>query len=132
MVASMQALVGGVHADEFGGEDGLDVFDGLEDAFAEVVALVAVAEFDGFVLAGGGAAGNGGAAHGAAGEDDFGFDGGVSAGIEDFAGVDGDDLSHVAPIWLDGAGCCATTRCIRRSLSFGRRSTGTVRPPGSD
>ena len=51
-----EALVGGVHAGEFGGEDGFDVFDGVEDALAEVVVLVAVAELDGLVLAGGGAA----------------------------------------------------------------------------
>ena len=94
-----EALVGGVHAGEFGGEDGLDVFDGVEDAFAEVVVLVAVAEFDGFVLAGGGSAGNGGAAFGSAVEEDVGFDGGVSAGVEDFAGVDRDDLGHVAPVF---------------------------------
>ena len=61
-----EALVGGVHAGELGGEDGLDVLDGLEDAFAEVVLLVAVAELDGLVLAGGGAGGDGGAAHGSA------------------------------------------------------------------
>ena len=28
---------------------------------------------------------------------DVGFDGGIAAGVEDFAGGDGDDLGHVAP-----------------------------------
>ena len=94
-----QALVGGVHADEFGAEDGLDVFDGLEYALAEVVIFVAVAKLNGFVLAGGGAAGNGGAAYGSAVEDDVGFDGGITAGVQDFACVDRDDLGHVAPVF---------------------------------
>ena len=94
----MQALVGCVHAGELGGEDGLDVLDGVEHAFAQVVLLVAVAQFDGFVFASGRAGGDGGAAHGPAGEGYVGFDGGISAGIEDFAGGNGNDLSHIAPI----------------------------------
>ena len=93
-----QALVGSVHALEFGGEDGLDVFYGLEDALAEVVLFVSVAKFNGLVLAGGGSAGNGGAPFGSAVEDDVGLNGGVSAGVEDFACVDRDDLGHVAPV----------------------------------
>ena len=92
-----QALVGGVHAGEFRREDGLDVFDGVEDALAQVVGLVAVAQFDGFVLAGGGARRHSGAAHGAAVENDVGFDGGIAAGIKDFAGANGNDLSHISP-----------------------------------
>ena len=48
-------LIAGVHAGEFGGDGGLDVVDGLEDALAEVVGLVVIAELDGLVLAGGGA-----------------------------------------------------------------------------
>ena len=98
MVASMRRWLAGVHAGEFGAEDGLDVFDGLENAFAEVVVFVAVAEFDGFVLAGGGAGGDGGAAYGSAVEDDVGFDGGIAAGVENFACVNRDDLGHVAPV----------------------------------
>ncbi len=34
-----------------------------------------------------------------------GFDGGVSAGIEDFACGDGDDLGHGAPILESAVGC---------------------------
>jgi hypothetical protein len=93
-----EALVGGVHAGEFGGEDGLYVFNGLEDTFAEVVLLVAVAEFDRFVLAGGGSAGDSGAATDAAFEDDVGFDCGVAAGVQNFTRLDRDDLGHIAPI----------------------------------
>ena len=83
---------------ELGGEDGLDVLDGVEHALAHVVLLVAVAQLDGLVLSGAGSGGDGGAALGPAGEGDVGFDGGVSAGIEDFAGGNGNDLSHIAPI----------------------------------
>jgi len=92
-----EALIHGVEAFELGGEDGFDVFDGLEDAFAEVMAFVAVAELDGFVLAGGCAGGDGGAAEGAGFQDDVCFDGGVAARIENLAGADGNDFSHIIP-----------------------------------
>ena len=72
----------------------IDGVDGLLDALAEVAALVAVAQFDGLVLAGGGAGGNGCAADRAVREQDLDFDGGVAAGIEDLAGVDGIDKRH--------------------------------------
>ena len=97
-----ESLVGGVEAGEFGAEDGLDVVDGFEDAFAEEVGLVVVAEFDGLVLAGGGAGGDGGAAAGAGLEGDVGLDGGVTAGVEDFAGGDGGDFGVHAVPFLGG------------------------------
>ncbi len=93
-----EALVGGVHAREFGTENGLDVFYGVEDTFTEVVLLVSVTEFDGLVLSGRGSTGDGGAAFGSAIEQDVGFDGWIASGVEDFACVDRDDLSHVAPV----------------------------------
>ena len=71
----------------------------LQDAFAEIVILVSIAEFDGLVFAGGGSAGNGGAAFGSAVEEDVGFDGGITAGVKDFACMDRDDLGHVAPVF---------------------------------
>ena len=86
-VAVESALVGGVEAGDGFGDRAVDVGDGFEHAFAEIVRFVAVAQFDGFVLAGGGAGGNGGAAHGAAFEADVGFDRGIAAGIENFAAV---------------------------------------------
>ena len=98
MVASMRRWLAASMPASSGARIDLDVLDGLEDALAEVAALVAVAQLDGFVLAGGGAAGNGGAAHGSAVEDDVDFDGGIAAGVEDFACVDRDDLGHVAPM----------------------------------
>src|SRR6202020_1162429 len=95
-----EALVGAVHAGKLGTEDGLDIFDGVKNAFTEVVVLVSIAELDSFMFAGGGAAGNGGAAFGSSVEDNIGFDGGIAAGVKDFTGVDRDDLSHVAPVCL--------------------------------
>ena len=65
----------------------VDVVDRLEDALAEIALLVAVAQFDGLVGAGAGAAGHGGPADGAVVEDDFDFDGRIAAAIENFAGV---------------------------------------------
>ena len=57
-----EALVGGIHAFDFGGDDGFDIGNGLENALAHVVALVAVAQFDGLMLAGGSARRHDGAA----------------------------------------------------------------------
>ncbi len=93
-----QALIAGIHAGELRSEDGLDVLDGEQHALAEVVLFVSIAEFYGLVLAGGGSAGDGSATFGSAIEDDVGLYGGIAAGVEDFACVDGDDLGHVAPV----------------------------------
>ena len=55
-----------IHAEQ-GGEDLLrHIIDGLESALAKVAGLIAVAEFAGFVFAGGSARGDGGASHAAA------------------------------------------------------------------
>ncbi len=78
-------LVAGVLSEDGGGDFFVDVVDGFEGAFAAVAFGVVVAEFHGFIFAGGGAGGDGGAAEGAVFEDDIDFDGGVSAGVEDFA-----------------------------------------------
>ena len=52
-------LVGDVHADDVGGDDLLDVLDGLGDVLA-VVGLATVTELAGFVNTGGGTGGDGG------------------------------------------------------------------------
>ncbi len=83
-----RGLLGGVESDEFGSEFLIDGLDGLEDAFAEVARLVAVAEFPGFVLAGAGAARDRSAADGAAFEFHIDFDGGIAAGVNDLTGAD--------------------------------------------
>ncbi len=66
----------------------------LLHAFAEETFLVAVAEFDGFVFAGAGAAGDGRAAGRAAFERHVNFDGGVAARVEDFARLDVLNFCH--------------------------------------
>ncbi len=97
-------LVAGAHADDVRGDDLVDVFDRLEDALAEVAALVAVAQFESLVDAGGGPGGNGGASDGAVSEGDVDFYRGVAAGVENFPGVDVGDF-HVVLfcLWLFGA-----------------------------
>ena len=88
------ALLAGVHALQFGRDDLVDVVDRLQHAFAEIAPLVAVAQLQRFVLAGGGSAGNGSAAAGAAFQDDIGFNGRISAGVENFAGKNQFNFCH--------------------------------------
>ena len=57
--------------------------------------LVAIAQFPGFVLAGGSPAGHGGAAVHAAFEVDFHLNGGIAARVEDFQGTDVGDGREV-------------------------------------
>src|SRR6266702_173936 len=131
-----QPLVGGVHARQLGCQDGFDVLDGIQDAFAEVMLLIAIAQFNGFVLAGGGAGGNRGAAHGSAGEGYVGFDSGVSAGIEDFAGGNGDNLGHVTPIEKRAVECrvdavfVSYDAVLQAVVEFGAAVYGNSRSPG--
>jgi len=66
--------------------------DGLADALAAEAFGVAVAEFEGFVFAGGSAGRNGGAAERAGFEGDVGFDSGVAAGVKDLAGANAGDF----------------------------------------
>ena len=97
MVGVDEALVGGVHAFEFRGDDGLDILDGLQHAFAHVVALVAVAQFHGLMFAGGGARGHNGAAQRAAFQNHVRFHGRIAARIKNFARTNGNNLSHIIP-----------------------------------
>jgi hypothetical protein len=48
-------LIQGGQTDDRIGDDGVDVFDGLENAFAQVTVFVSVTKLDSFVDAGGGA-----------------------------------------------------------------------------
>ncbi len=64
------------------------VLDRLEHAFAAEALGIAVAQLDGFVLAGGRATGHSGRADGATRESDVRFNRGIAATIEDFARVD--------------------------------------------
>jgi hypothetical protein len=75
--------------------------------------LIAVAQLYGFMLAGACSGGDSGASLGPAREGNVGFDSGISSGIKYFAGGNGYDLSHVAPMGLRPNGCCIgkTLRC---------------------
>jgi len=92
-----EALVGSVQAFELGGNHGLNVLHSLQHALAHVVGLVAVAQLHGFMFAGGGARRHNGAAQRAAFQNHVRFHGGVAARVKNFAGTDGNNLSHIAP-----------------------------------
>ena len=92
-----EALIGGVHAFELGGDHGFHVGDGLQHAFAEVVALVAVAQFHGLVLAGGSARRHNGAAQSAAFKNYVRFHGRIAARIQNLARANCNNLSHICP-----------------------------------
>ncbi len=88
-------LFEGIHPADFGGDDVVDVLDGLGDALAEVSGLVPVAKFDGLVDTRGCSGRHGGAAQCPVLEDDVHLDGGIAARIQDFAGFDVFDYAHV-------------------------------------
>ena len=89
----------------------LTLCDGLQGAFAEVARFVAVAQFDGFVFAGGCAGGDGGAADGAVREEDVDFDGGIAAGVEDLP-PDGFYYFHKPPLYRDGRNAADAPRAL--------------------
>ena len=84
-------LIAGVTTDERVGDRAVHGGDGFLHALAEETLLVAIAQFEGFVLARGGAGGDRRAAECAAFEEDVHFDSGIAAGINDFAPDDGGD-----------------------------------------
>jgi hypothetical protein len=61
------------------------------------VGFVAIAEFNGFVFAGGCAGGHDCAALGTALENDISFYGRIATRVENFAGANGNNLSHMSP-----------------------------------
>ena len=92
-----QPLVGGIHAFQFGRDHGFNVGHGLQHALAEVMALVAVAQFHGLMLAGGSARRHDGAAQRAALQNYVCFHGGISARVKNFARANRNNLSHISP-----------------------------------
>jgi hypothetical protein len=62
--------------------------------------FVAVAQFHGLVLSGGGAAGYSRPAHGSAREKHIGFYRGIPSGIQDLARVNGNNLGHITPCYV--------------------------------
>ena len=91
-----EALVGGVEADDGVGDLGVDVLDRGAHALA-AVALAAVAQLDGLVGAGAGAARHDGPAARAGEQLDLDLDGRVPPGVEDLPAHDLDDRAHVLP-----------------------------------
>ena len=89
------ALVGGVEADDLGGDDVVDVVDGLLHSLAAVTALVAVAQLNGLEGTGGGARGDGGASGSTVLQEDLDLEGRVATGVEDLAGVNVLDEGHL-------------------------------------
>ncbi len=81
-------LVEGAHSFESLGDGAVYVGNSLENAFTHVAALVAVAELESFVDAGGGTRGNGSAATRTAFEDYVNFNSGIAAGVEHFTADD--------------------------------------------
>ena len=72
----------------------VDGFDRLAHALAEIASLVAVAQFDRLMRAGGGARRHRGAADRAVFQHHVDFDGGIAAAVENFAADDVDDGCH--------------------------------------
>src|SRR5262249_19141262 len=93
-------LIGGVLAAKGFRDFLVDVGHRLLRTLAEIAALVAVAEFYGFVFAGGRAGRHGGPSHASAGEIDVGFDCGIPAGIQNLSShYFGDRRQIYAPFW---------------------------------
>ena len=80
--------IGSVHAQQGVVDDGIDVFDRLLHALAQIAGLVAVAQLEGLKFARGRAAGGHAAADGAVDQRHFRFNGGVSAGVKNLAADD--------------------------------------------
>src|SRR5262249_10314261 len=91
-------LLGGVHAHQGRRDHLADIGDRLRHALAEEARGVAIAQLERLVLAGRRARGDDGTAEAAAVEADLGLHRGVTARVEDLAGVDPDDLGHAADL----------------------------------
>ena len=89
-----EGLLGCVQTQHSFQDFGIDVFNGLEHALAQVARLVAVAQFDGFARAGGGPAGYGRTAHGSGFQQNIAFHRGVATGVENFAADDINNSAH--------------------------------------
>lgn len=84
-------------------DDVVDVIHSLQDAFTEVTVLIPVTQFHGFMNTCGSTARNSSAADDAVIKEDFHFNGGVAAGIQDFSCTDIFNKSHCyAPLLFAG------------------------------
>lgn len=89
-----EALVVALEADDGFVDLVDDGVDGVRHTLAEVALGISVAQLDGLELTRRGTGGDSGATDGLVGQEHFHLDGGISPGIQDFAGICGDDLSH--------------------------------------
>src|SRR5262249_11083015 len=115
-------LIFGRQALEPGTDHLIHVLHRLEHALAAEALGITVAQLDGFVLAGRGAARDGGGAVRAARQGDVGFDGGIASRIQNLARVNRDDGAHgwttpTAP-WTEGQ---PSPPAPRRAVARGRR-----------
>ena len=123
------ALVAGVEAAHRLGERPVDVGDGLLHAAPAVARGIAVAQLDGLVRAGAGAAGDDRPPERAAREDHVGLDGGVAARVEHLARGDVLDGSRRSIVLFAGAHALPLTgwplrRTARGSLPADHRACG--------
>jgi hypothetical protein len=103
-------LVEGFHADEQVGNLAVHVCDRRGDALASVPLLVSVAQLDGLVSAGAGAAGHGRPADAVVFQDDVNFNGGISPAVQNLATNDISYLRHSTVL-----------SCARKAQNSGRR-----------
>ena len=89
-----EGLLLGIQAHQRFRDFGIEVLDGAQHALAQITALVAVAQLDGFAGAGGCARRHGRTAHGAGFQQHIAFHGGVAARIQNLAADDIDDCTH--------------------------------------
>ncbi len=87
-------LLGRVRTHQRLGDLAVDGGHRVEHALAQIARLVAVAQFDRLMLAGGGARGHGGAPHRPVFEDHIHLDGRIAAAVKDFAAGDIENRGH--------------------------------------
>src|SRR5439155_27013219 len=87
-------LIESVHAGHLFRDNFFHIRDGFGDATREEALFLAVAQFPRLVFSGARAARHDGAAGRTAGERHYGFDSWITAGIDDLAAVDSDNLRH--------------------------------------
>ena len=122
-------LRGGVRANQRRTNHLVNVVNGLEDPFAQVARLIAVAQFKRFVLACGGAGRHRGAAAMAGSDGDVGLDRGIAAGVENLAAFHSDDAGRHGEFSGTRKGLFGTGT-YSGSSSIDSSRTTTTTPPG--
>mmetsp|Transcript_36754 Transcript_36754/g.79631 ORF Transcript_36754/g.79631 Transcript_36754/m.79631 type:complete len:671 (+) Transcript_36754:888-2900(+) len=115
-------LVCDIQPDQLRGDDGVDVGDSLQNAFAKQAALVVVSELQSLIDASGGTAGHCCAEKGQLGAE-VDFDSGIASRIENLPGGDGDDLAAIALTIVE---CGHTWQYLALQELQGGSSAGTA------